>query len=404
MLVNFIGHASINYWSDKILDLAAIDAMTNCRSFSHHAAHDLSGWLLHRSLGWLGKHERVRSCGPTDKGAVASWAPTGLGVAYGHDFLNKGFLEAVFVDGVRELGPATYAGKWRLYNAGVSLEQIEEYTVLGDPALRMPILSTDVQLEKVVEPTGEVDIGDVVTYTLSFTNAGPETAYQVVVTDVLLQALISPTVLYSSAAVLTEESAGLAYTWTVTDLLPHTGGEIRLRAVVSTTTGPRLAVNVAGIHSDTDVDHSNNVMSTTTEIRMPDPVVLKTGPVEVDNGDILTYTLVYSNEGPLPAFGVSIVDELPPGVSYRSDNSGLPRTEPVSGTHVWEVGELGVGARSTFQLVVDVGTASATGPDLTNTVRIEANTPDGDFQNSESVWTTSIRYPFPIYLPIVTKN
>ena len=74
------------------------------------------------------------------KGAVASWSPTGLGVAHGHDFLNKGFLEAVFVDGVRELGPATYAGKWRLYNAGVSPEQIEEYTLLGDPALQIPAL------------------------------------------------------------------------------------------------------------------------------------------------------------------------------------------------------------------------------------------------------------------------
>ena len=402
LLINYIGHAARNRWSGDVLNLDAIDLMTNADRFPIMLPMTcLDGYhIIPNEFSSLSE-QIVRAA---DRGAVASWAPTGLGVAYGHDFLNKGFLEAVFVDGVRELGPATYAGKWRLYNAGVSLEQIEEYTLFGDPALRINALSTDVQLEKVVEPLGEVNLGDIVTYTLTFTNVGPETAYQVVVTDALPSTLISPTVIYSSAAVLSEELVGLDYTWTVSDLLPHTGGEIRLRAVVSTTTGPNLAVNVAGIHSDTDVDHSNNIMSTTTQIRMPDPVIVKTGPADVDNNATITYTLVYSNKGQTPALEVRLVDKLPPGLSYKSDDSGLPHSEPVSGTHVWDVGELGVGARDTLQLVVEVGSQSATGLVMTNTAWIESATPDGQAGNSESVWLASIRYPFQIYLPVALRD
>ena len=165
-----------------------------------------------------------------------------------------------------------------------------------------------------------------------------------------------------------------------------------------------MAVNLAGVRSDSDVDHSNNVMSTTNEIRMPDPAIIVAGPAEADSGDTLTYTVVYSNEGPLSALEVRLVDELPPGVSYLSDDSGLPHSEPDPGTHVWEVGELGTGAYDTFELVVELGTVEATGPILVNTARIEASTPDGEFDNSESQWLTTIRYPYQIYLPIVAKE
>ena len=42
-------------------------------------------------------------------GAVASWAATGWGVAAGHDYLQKGFYDAVFNQGVTRLGDCTQA-------------------------------------------------------------------------------------------------------------------------------------------------------------------------------------------------------------------------------------------------------------------------------------------------------
>ena len=64
------------------------------------------------------------------KGAVASWSPTGEGVASGHDYLNRGFFQAVFQDDLRTLGQATMAGKLKLWATGANLYLLNTYLLL----------------------------------------------------------------------------------------------------------------------------------------------------------------------------------------------------------------------------------------------------------------------------------
>jgi hypothetical protein len=73
------------------------------------------------------------------KGALASWSPTGLGVATGHDYLNRGFYEALFSDGVGILGGATDAGKFNLWTSGTDPELLDTYLLFGDPATVLPV-------------------------------------------------------------------------------------------------------------------------------------------------------------------------------------------------------------------------------------------------------------------------
>ena len=154
------------------------------------------------------------------------WGPTGLGVAYGHDQLNRGFLDAVFARGIRELGLAAFAGKLRLYGAGHSLEQIQEYTLFGDPALRMHVRDADLRVGMTLD-------------TLSFTNAGPGIAHNVVLSDVLLSVLVSPTVVYADPGVISQH-LGITFAWTITHLWPHTGGQIEIRVVVDPAAVPPI--------------------------------------------------------------------------------------------------------------------------------------------------------------------
>ena len=74
-----------------------------------------------------------------NRGAIASWAPTGYGMAPGHDFLERGIFLAVFQDG-KTLGSAATAAK--LYMVGEApgqyLDLIDTFLLLGDPALRVP--------------------------------------------------------------------------------------------------------------------------------------------------------------------------------------------------------------------------------------------------------------------------
>lgn len=279
LLVNYIGHAAQTQWSgSKILDLAAINLMTNVDRFPIMLPMTcLEGYFIWPFAGTQCLAEAmVRAA---DKGSVASWSPAGLGVAHGHDRLNKGFLRSVLTDGMREFGPATYVGKLWLYRFGFNLDQIDTYHILGDPALRIHRLEADLQLQKGIETSTPFGPGGVLTYTLTFTNAGPGPAWQVVLTDYLPSLIVSPTVVYSSPEVLSQQGE-LTLTWTITDLPAHTGGEVRIRATInpSVFSWPVAFVNRAQIQSRTpDPFLWNNEATATWGVRVYYlPVLLKT--------------------------------------------------------------------------------------------------------------------------------
>jgi uncharacterized repeat protein (TIGR01451 family) len=185
-----------------------------------------------------------------------------LGVANGHDELSRGFLTSLLLQGNRELGAATYAGKLRLYQAGHSLEQIEEYTVFGDPALRINTLGADLSVGLSVDAPQEVFPGDALTFTLAFHNAGPGLAHNVVLSDRLQTVLVSPTIVHSDPEILSQ-SGGITFTWTLTGLQPGSGGVVRFRATVApTATLPTAFFNRAEIASATyDPQPGNNLAS-----------------------------------------------------------------------------------------------------------------------------------------------
>ena len=75
----------------------------------------------------------LRSIG---KGAVATWSPTGQGVASGHDLLDAGFFSAIYQDNVLSIGMAANQAKYYLYaNSSLHRELIDTYILFGDPAM-----------------------------------------------------------------------------------------------------------------------------------------------------------------------------------------------------------------------------------------------------------------------------
>lgn len=132
-IVNYIGHGDVNRWAEegffKTTDVASLQngaklpvvlSMT-CYDGSYHypSATSAMAEVLTRADG---------------KGALASWSPTGEGVASGHDYLDQGFFDAVFDDGLGTLGQATNAGKLNLFAAGAGLDLLDTYLLFGDPA------------------------------------------------------------------------------------------------------------------------------------------------------------------------------------------------------------------------------------------------------------------------------
>lgn len=149
LIVNFIGHGFAKGWSatgsanGEFILTTDIPGLNNEGKYPIFLAMTCSeGYFIDPGTPAFGE-AIVRA---ENKGAIASWSPTGKGVVNGHDYLNRGFFDAVFKNGASVLGEAVMSGLSRLWFSGSSLYLIDTYILLGDPALvinREPVVADD---------------------------------------------------------------------------------------------------------------------------------------------------------------------------------------------------------------------------------------------------------------------
>ena len=137
------------------------------------------------------------------------------------------------------------------------------------------------------------------------------------------------------------------------------------------------------------------------ELLLPDLGAAKVGPALAATDSTVRYTIHYLNSGLGLAFGALLSDELPYGLEYDSDDSGLPHSQPQPGVHVWTLDNLPSGARGQFELVVRV-TGLANAPVAINKVRITSPVPDALPASNEGQWSMLVR-PYRVYLPLVRR-
>jgi len=266
LMVNFVGHGARTYWAgEQLLRVADIASMNNAGKLTFMVPMTcMEGYFIHPSGSSDLSAISERLVRAPDKAAIASWSPTGLGLASGHDIMNKALYQAIFFDDVIELGPATTLGKLAMVGQGHD-ELIDTYILFGDPALELNVLKADLQITKTVQASPPNALfPEAITYTLAYTNAGPSTAYGVVITDVLPAGLENPAAI-SSGMTITQR-AGTSYAWDVADLPMGTGGVITITATISPTFQGVLD-NRAEIASDVfERDENNNTAVVQTPV------------------------------------------------------------------------------------------------------------------------------------------
>ncbi len=142
LLVSYIGHATKTYWAaERLVNPTMLTRLTNSDKLPIALPMTCyEGYFQEAELGSESLGEaQVRFAG---SGAVASWSPSGLGLASGHDYLERGLFQALFYSRVLELGAAiTQAKLYLLANAptGQYDDLIDTYLLLGDPALHVPL-------------------------------------------------------------------------------------------------------------------------------------------------------------------------------------------------------------------------------------------------------------------------
>ena len=138
LIVNFIGHGFARGWSAQknppliFIQTTDVAALTNLNKYPIFLAMTCSeGYFIDPSVQAFGEVVTLAE----NKGAIASWSPTGQGVSGAHDYMDRGFFDAVYKHGSYMLGEAILSGFSRLWFSGSSLYLMDTYELFGDPAL-----------------------------------------------------------------------------------------------------------------------------------------------------------------------------------------------------------------------------------------------------------------------------
>ena len=210
----------------------------------------------------------------------------------------------------------------------------------------------DLGVEKSVDNL-RPNVGDTLTYTVTLTNLGRDTATGVILLDKL------PAGMQFVAAAPSQGSydAGTGV-WTVGTVDTRFSRTLIVTAIVLPPPSgrPLPQTNTASVQKSDQYDPNpaNDWDTVTTTPQYADLVVKKSVDDPRPNvGGNVTYTVEVTNAGPDPATGVVVQDVLPAGLSFVSASPQAGTSfEPASGT--WTVNSLAVGRSSLLVIVATV--------------------------------------------------
>ena len=219
----------------------------------------------------------------------------------------------------------------------------------------------DLAVTKTVnDPTPNV--GETITYTITVTNNGPDSATNVTVLDLLPG---SVTFVSANPSLAYNSTTGV---WTVGTVNVGTPQTLTINATVNTPPVTPPPINTASIkHADQfDPNTANNSDTASTNPQQADLSVGKTVSNDTPNvGDVITFTVTLTNTGPANATNVSVTDLLPAGLTFVA--GGVPSQGTYApGTGIWTVGSLANGAQATLPIQARVVSPAA----RTNTATI----------------------------------
>jgi len=227
----------------------------------------------------------------------------------------------------------------------------------------------DLSVAKTISDTTP-DVGSNSTFTITVSNAGPNSATNVSLTDNLPAGIV----FVSAAPTQGTYNAGTGI-WTVGTI--SSGGVATLQIIarvdaISTTTN--TAQIRASDQFDPDSTPNNNVAgeddqaSITFTPSRADLSLNKTVDTAKPNvGDNVTFTLTVQNDGPDDATGVAVTDRLPTGLTFVSASGSQGSYS--SSTGVWTVGSIASGTNATLRIVARVATTGA----KTNSAEVTAS-------------------------------
>jgi len=258
-------------------------------------------------------------------------------------------------------------------------------------------LSTDADLvtTNVAAPL-TVAAGSNITYTQTVTNNGPAAATSATFTQTTppntnFQSIVAPAgwtcppPVGGTGTITCTDSSSLALNASATFTLV-------LQVNAGTTSGTNIAETVTASATNIVPSLTSNSATATVVVanaNSADMAIVKTASPSptVADGDILTYTLTVTNNGPATATTVTVMDPLPPNVTYLSAFSSPSGTcSQANGTVTCQLGSMTNGATITITVVTLAGAPGT----AVNTATVRADQTDPNQANNSSTQTETI--------------
>ncbi len=243
--------------------------------------------------------------------------------------------------------------------------EVEDYLVnITDPP------TPDLEIAKTVDTPNAVE-GDQVTFTLTLTNPGEYIASGIKVNDQLPTGL---TFVSATASQGTYNSfSGIWNIGTINDG-DTTSVTLDITASIDNGTLGNTITNTASITSlnETDPELGNNSASAGVTV-VPESADIELGISVDDNtaleGQLLTFTITATNNGPKAASGLTVIDQIPSGLTYVTSSASSGSYS--NSTGIWTIGALNNGETETLTITVSVD-AGTEGNQITNSVDVNS--------------------------------
>jgi uncharacterized repeat protein (TIGR01451 family) len=257
----------------------------------------------------------------------------------------------------------------------------------------------DLALDKTGPASGTA--GTTIQYDIAIRNDGPSTAQGVVVEDDLSPEVEIASVTGSKGGspvgcnVGTPGNPDLPSRCSFGTMAPGATGTMTV--IVRIKPDARGPINDdARVYSSTfDDELSNNLDSVQTNATgSADLSITKTdSPDPVIAGQLLTYTIVVTNNGPSTAEDVVVTDDLPAQTTYQSGVDGNGQTictEVQTDRVVCQLGDMGPGTSETIYITVRVDPSTPPGTTLQNSATVSSSTSDPNPGNNTDGESTSV--------------
>lgn len=206
------------------------------------------------------------------------------------------------------------AGQWHLT---VSDLQAADTGTLVQWCL-FPSPQVDLAVSKTVDEPVPAE-GDLVVYTVTVANNGPDGATNLVISDTL-----PPGLSLVNANPSQGSYAGLTGLWDVGDLAANAQANLSLSATVEPGTAGQTITNTAEVLAVDQFDETgeNNRAGVPLTVALADLAVDKTvDDPQPNENDTIEFTVTVDNNGPTAATGVVLSDPLPAGITFEDRKS-----------------------------------------------------------------------------------